>query len=298
MRKILLLSLSFMATLAFGQTLEELKAKKAAIEAELAPIQAQVDPLKTQIADLDAQIAKFPGWYKGSFGTLGVNFTGLNNWIANPNPDSKSTTILGSFNAFANKLEDKYFWRNSGALNLGWQKLDTRKEGAPKAKFEPVSDLLNLTSLFGYKITKTLAASALGEYRTSVINNFNNPGYFDIGVGATWTPVSNLVVVFHPLNYNFIFADDNTQYTSSLGCKIVADYNATLYKGVKWRSNLSSFLSYKNSDPSLSNHTFTNGFSFTLVKGIGVGIQHAFRINRQESLDNQQYFILGLSYAL
>lgn len=298
MRKLFIVIFSFIAFIAFSQTVEELKVQKAAIEAEIAPIQAQIAPLAAKIADLDAQIAKFPGWYKGSFGTIGVNFTGLNNWIANPNPDSKSTTILGSFNAFVNKLDDKYFWRNSGALNLGWQKLDTRKENAPKAKFEPVSDLLNLTSLFGYKLTSKLALSTLGEYRTSVINNFNNPGYFDIGLGGTWTPVNNLVVVFHPLNYNFIFADNNSGYTSSLGCKIVADYNATLYKGVKWHSNLSSFLSYKNSDPSLSNHTFTNGFSFTLVKGIGVGIQHAFRVNRQESADNQQYFILGLSYAL
>ena len=298
MRKVFLLILTVTFCHLNAQTLEELKAQKAEIEAAMAPIKAQLDPLTAQIADIDAQIAKFPGWYKGAFGTLGLNFTGLNNWYSNPNPNSKSTTILGSFNGFANKIEDKYFWRNNGSLNLGWQKLDTNKEGAPDAKFEPVSDLFNLTSLFGYNITKKLAASALGEYRTSVIRNFNNPGYLDLGVGATWTPLSNLVVVFHPLNYNFIFADNQSQFTSSLGCKIVADYNTTLYKGVKWRSNLTSFLSYKENDPSLSNFTWTNGFSFTLVKGIGVGIEHAFRINRQESADNQSYYIVGISYAL
>ena len=230
MRKALILIFSFISFLSFSQTLEELKMKKAEVEAELAPIKAQLGPLSAQLADIDAQIAKFPGWYKGSFGTIGVNVTGLNNWFANPNPNSKSTTILGSFNGFVNKLEDKYFWRNSGALNLGWQKLDTKKENAPKAKFETVTDLLNLSSLFGYKISSKLAASALGEYRTSVIQNFNNPGYLDLGVGGTWTPMNNLVVVFHPLNYNFIFADNKNEFTSSLGCKIVANYNATLYR--------------------------------------------------------------------
>ena len=34
-------------------------------------------------------------------------------------------------------------------------------------------------------------------------------GYLDAGVGATWTPVTDLVVVIHPLNYNFVFADND-----------------------------------------------------------------------------------------
>jgi hypothetical protein len=157
---------------------------------------------------------------------------------------------------------------------------------------------LNITSLFGKNITKKLAASALGEYRTSVIKNFNNPGYLDFGVGFTYVPISNLVVVIHPLNYNFVFAKNNTQYTSSLGTKLVADYNATLTKGIKWRSNLSSFLSYKNNNPSLSNFTWTNGFSISLIKGVGIGLEHAIRVNKQESADNQSYYILGASYAL
>lgn len=280
-----------------AQTLDELKAKKAALEAELAPIQAQINPIKTQIDALNGQIAKFPGWYKGSFGTLGLNFTGLNNWVVNPNPNSRATTILGSFNAFANKIDTKYFWRNNAALNLGWQKLNLKGD-AGDAKFEPVTDLLTGSSLLGYNITSKLALSALGEYRTTVIRNFNNPGYFDIGAGFTYTPMSNLVIVIHPLNYNFIFAKDNTKYTSSLGTKLVADYNATIYKGVKWRSNLTSFISYKQNDPSLSNFTWTNGFSFTLLKGVGVGIEHAIRSSKQESKDMQSYYIVGLSYSL
>lgn len=299
MKKILLTNLMMCIVLLLSaQTLEELKAKKAEIAAKLAPIQAQVDPLKSEIAAIDAKIAKFPGWYKGAFGTVGVNLTGLNNWIANPNPNSRATTILGSFNGFVNKLEDKYFWRNSAALNLGWQKLDTRQEGAPDAKYLPVADVFNINSLLGYKITSKIAASALGEYRTSVIKNFNNPGYFDLGVGFTYTPMNNLVVVFHPLNYNFVFADTGSQYNSSLGSKLVADYNVTLYKGIKWRSNLTSFISYKSNTPSLSSYNWSNGFSFTLVKGIGVGIEHAYRINRQESSSNQSYYAIGLNYAL
>jgi hypothetical protein len=297
MRNILILVISGLTSSLLAQSLDELKAKKAALEAELAPIQAQVAPIKAQIDALNADIAKFPGWYKGAFGTLGLNFTRLNNWVVNPNPNSRATTIIGSFNAFANRIDKKYFWRNNAALNMGWQKLNLVGVDS-ESKFEPVTDLMTGTSLLGYNLSSKLALSALGEYRTTVIRNFNNPGYFDIGVGFTYTPIPKLVVVLHPLNYNFIFSKDDTKYTSSLGTKLVADYNATLYKGVKWRSNLTSFISYKSSDPALSNFTWTNGFSFTLLKGVGVGLEHAIRSSKQESSDMQSYYIVGLSYSL
>ena len=151
------------------------------------------------------------------------------------------------------------------------------------------------------------------EYRTTVLNNFNDPGYLDLGVGATWTPVQNLVVVIHPLNYNFVFADDDTIFNSSLGAKIVADYTRQI-GAVSFKTNLSAFASYEDSD--LSNWTWTNGFAYTLWKAIGVGFDFGLRSNKQEALnyqvntlgntdvtfdtvDNelQTFWTLGLSYA-
>jgi hypothetical protein len=284
-----------------AQALEELKKQKADLEAKAAPVLAQADAIKAEIDAVNAKISTFPGWYKGAFGTLGANFTGRNDWFsAGDLKDSRATTILGSFNAFANNLEEKYFWRNSGSLNLGWQKLKLGNEieGA-EPKFEPVADILNITSLFGYKLSSKLAASALGEYRTSVIKNFNDPGYLDMGVGVTYTPINNMVLVFHPLNYNFVFAKDDTKFTPSLGCKIVGDYTTEIVKGLNWRSNLTGFFSYKNSTPSLHNGTWTNWFGFNLWKGIGVGAEFGLRISEQEVVDVvQNYYTVGLSYKL
>ncbi|MBK9737227.1 MAG: DUF3078 domain-containing protein [Saprospiraceae bacterium] len=203
-------------------------------------------------------------------------------------------------------MEDAYFWRNGGSLSLGWQKLKlgTELPNDVKPKFQPVADVLNISSLFGYNLTKKIAASALGEYRTSVINNFNNPGYLDLGVGFTYTPINNLVLVFHPLNYNFIFAKDDSKFTPSLGCKIFGSYNAEIYKGIKWKSNLTGFYSYKNNTPALHNGTWTNEFAFNIFNGIGVGITHGLRVSPQErsilaiSEKLQSFFIVGLSYAL
>lgn len=283
-----------------AQTLEDLKKQKNDLEAKAGPVIAQADAIKAEIEAVNIKIASFPGWYKGAFGTLGANFTGRNQWFsAGDLKDSRATTILGSFNAFANNLEDKYFWRNSGSLNLGWQKLKTGNEPATEQpKFEPVADILNVTSLFGYKLSTKIAASALGEYRTSIIRQFNDPGYLDLGVGITYTPVKNMVLVFHPLNYNFVFAKDDTKFTPSLGCKIVGDYTTEIVKGINWRSNITGFFSYKSSDPSLHNGTWTNWFGFNIWKGIGVGAEFGLRFSEQEVNELQNYYTVGLSYKL
>jgi len=289
-------------------TLEELKKQKAEIEAKAAPFQAQADALKAEIAAVDAKIASLPGWYIGSFGIIGVDFLGRDSWFAAGElKDARSSSIKGSFRAFANKIEDKYFWRNSGSLNLGWQKLDKRLPGEATGKLEPIADQLNITSLYGYNITSKLAASALGEYRTSIlsypdstgakVSSFNNPGYFDLGVGVTYTPTKNLVLVFHPINYNFIFSKDDSKFTPSLGCKIVGDYTTSI-KGINWRSNLTGFFSYKNSDPSLHNGTWTNWFGLTLIKGIGVGVEVGLRMSEQEVNKLQNYYTVGMSYQI
>lgn len=289
-------------------TLEELKKQKSEIEAKAAPIQSQADAYKAEIAAIDAKIASLPGWYTGAFGIIGADFLGRDSWFAAGElKDARSSSIKGSFRVFANRIEEKYFWRNAGSLNLGWQKLDKRLSGEEVGKYEPVADQLSITSLYGYNITSKLAASALVDYRTSMlsypdttgnkISSFNNPGYLDLGVGVTYTPMKNLVLVFHPINYNFIFSKDDSNFTSSLGCKLVADYTTSI-KGINWRSNLTGFLSYKNSDPSLHNGTWTNWLGLTLVKGIGVGIEVGLRLSEQEVNKLQNYYTLGLSYQI
>lgn len=276
-----------------AQTLEELNAMKA-------EKQAQAATLAGEIATIQGKIDALPGWRKGAFGTVGWNLSSFNNWVSKANPNSLAINIGGSFNAFANLIQEKYFWRNAGNIGLGWQKLDA--EGNGSGEYEQVTDFINLSSLFGRNITKSLAGSVLAEYRSTLLNNINNPGFLDIGTGFTWTPVSPLVVVIHPLNYNIIFAEDANDYQSSLGAKVVADFNKKIMNKVNFRSNLSGFYSYKGVD--LSNYTWVNSVAFNAFKGIGVGIEFGLRNNKQETTaakakkDLQNYWLVGLTYNL
>ena len=309
MRKlVLVLGLMFGIVSTYAQTAEELKAQQGPKKDSIAALQAKVDALQGQIDAL-------PGWKKGAFGTIGANLQGFNDWYSNAAPNSSTGNIGVTVNGFANLQQEKFFWRNSGNINLAWVKNDNTDIDTDSEDFDGTTDVFTISSLYGRKISDKWAVSTLGEYRTSIINNFNDPGFLDLGIGMTWTPMENLVVVIHPLNYNFVFAKNDAAFDSSTGAKIVADYTRQFDK-VNFKSNFSTFQSYSSSD--LSNWTWVNSLGYTLWKGIGLGFEFGLRGNKQEGLNNlqtrvggnpaatfsdldnktQSYWLFGLNYSL
>jgi hypothetical protein len=311
MKHLIVLSISLLYTLILsGQTQEDLLARKAEKEAELATLQPQlteltgkVNTLKNEIDLLTDQTKPYPRWDVGAYGNAGFNLAQFTNWLSKASPNTTAFTIGLTSNGFANLQQPKYFWRNNASLTLGWLKFDDRDDPTDSKDFKVSADACDVTSLYGYKLSEKLALSSLGEYRTSLLDDrFNNPGYLDIGAGLTWTPIVDLVVVMHPVNYNFVFSKGDFDYQSSLGAKLLADYKKEIVKGIAWKSSLSAFISYKSSD--LSNWSWVNGLT-TSRKGIGIGLDVGLRGNKQEALaagrtDNplQSYWIIGLSYSL
>ena len=264
---------------------------------------------------IQSKIDGLPGWKFGAFGTVGFNLSQFNDWYSQGTPNVSSGNIGITFNSYANLKEEKFFWRNALNVNLTWVKFDNEDDPTDDDSFREATDVFNISSLYGRNIAKNLAASALMEYRTTLLSNFNDPGYLDLGIGATWTPIENLVVVVHPLNYNFVFSNDDTIFESSLGAKILVDYTRSIGP-INLKSNLSAFQSYESSD--LSNWTWINSLGYTLWKKIGVGFEFGLRGNQQETLANaianaapdvaaptfdsidneiQSYWLLGLNYS-
>ena len=287
---------------------------EAEIKAEMAPKKDSIAAIQSRVNALQSQLDALPGWKIGAFGTIGGSISQFDNWFAQGIPNNSSGNIGFTVNAFANLQEEKFFWRNSGNLNLAWVKLDDKDDPDDEEGFREATDVFTLNSLYGRKLSEKFAISAMAEYRTTLLSNFNDPGYLDLGVGATWTPITNLVVVIHPLNYNFVFSKEDNIFESSMGAKIMADYTRQI-GAISFKTNLSMFQSYKSGD--LSNWTWTNSFGYTLWKMIGVGFDFGLRSNKQEtlnyvmnqaptpdptatfdSIDNklQTYWTLGLSY--
>jgi len=268
------LLLFFTVTFSFSQTLDELKSDRDAKKDSIDAIQKRVD-------NLQKQIDKFPGWKFGAFGTIGGSFSEFNNWYAQGSPNNSAAVIGISINPYAKFDSEDYFWYNEGQINLSWVKFDDKDDPNDDSSYREATDVFNLSSLLGYNLTEKWAVSSLAEYRTTILNNFNDPGYLDIGLGATWKPFSDLVVVINPLNYNFVFSSDDNIFESSFGAKILATYSKSI-SGFDIKSVLSTFQSYKSSD--LSNWTWTNSFSYKIWKSIGVGFEFGLRDNKQEAL--------------
>jgi hypothetical protein len=311
-----MLKMILLCSVFLGMTLAGQSQTKEELETQKAEKQAIADAAQAEANALQAQIDALPGWRVGAFGTIGGSLSNFNNWYAQGAPNNSSGNIGFTVNGYANLIEEKFFWRNALTTNLNWVKLDNKDIDTDDDDFNPTTDVFNISSLYGRNITEKIAVSALMEYRTTVLNNFNDPGYLDVGIGATWTTIENLIVVVHPLNYNFVFAENDAVFESSLGAKIVADYTRQI-GAINFKTNLSAFQSYKSND--ISNFTWTNSFSYTLWKMIGVGFDFGLRSNKQEALayalgqfdplsgddeptfdnvDNelQTYYTIGLSY--
>jgi len=331
MKKLFLLTLmvlTFGLVSAQEMTLEEMNASKAELAAKIAESQAVVDATQGELDALQKKINMLSGWMTGLSGIIGLNFGGSDQWVANPNPTSGSRGISIGVTGFANREQAKYFWNNKLIINKAWQRVDITEadKDRPGNLFDyGTVDILNISSLAGYKLNEKIAISGLAELNTS-LGNFLQPGTFDIGVGVTWKPIANLVVVIHPLNYHIAWsADGDTDSAGAVGAKIRADYQDSFTIGGKkiaWSSTFTTFIPYnsdKNAVPTvdkfglpilntdgtavtreagLNEYTWLNTFSFQLWKGIGVGTTFGLRQAEFEFKDLQSFYTIGLTYTL
>ncbi|WP_236974123.1 DUF3078 domain-containing protein [Membranihabitans maritimus] len=293
-------------------SIEELKEQKAEIQSEINEKTAEVNTLKSSASALQKQIDILGGWQFGFGGTVGFAFNNNKRWAASPNPDAKSSSLGLNLSGYANNIKEKSMWRNSGILTKQWQDIDLDDSEDDGLFDNGTVDLLNLSSLYGYRFSPKFAASAMGELNTS-LGNFLSPGTADLGAGATWTPNNNLVVIVHPLNYHFSFSGfDNVENQAALGAKLRAEYNkkfTIVGNEMLFTSTFTSFLPYGDQtieamtpegevfDASMSEFSWINNIAFNLWKGIGVGVGWGLRKAEFENQDMQSFFSLGLNYA-
>ena len=300
-----------------AQSLEELLDMKAEKAGLIDDLQAQIDAAKGEVNALQKEIDVLSGWRKGVSGILGFDFNRSNTWIANPNPDTRSSKLGIDLTGYVLNDNEKTFWHNKAHVLLGWNDVDFSQEDfdLPNDGLfnNGTIDLLNISSLAGYKFRENLAASAQLELNTS-IGNFLEPGTLDIGIGITWLPFKNLTVTVHPFNYNIAFPANGTPLstTGTLGAKVRADYFldfVVLGKDVNWTTSFAAFFPYSSLDPidlgggeffeaNVNYYTWLNNLTFEVYKGIGVGFGFGVREADFEADDLQSYFNVGVSYTV
>ncbi len=146
-KTLLFLALCFSITVINAQTKEELETKKA-------EKQAVVDSVKAEVDAIQAKIDALPGWRTGAFGVIGGSLSNFDNWYAQGTPNNSSGNIGFTLNAYANLIQDKFFWRNSLTTNLNWVKLDDKDDPNDDDSFEPTTDVFNISSKTNSNTTK------------------------------------------------------------------------------------------------------------------------------------------------
>ncbi len=306
------------------QTQEELMklkdVKLGAIDDHL----AQISAIESELALIDAQISEVAGWRKGISGSFGFDFDRSRTWISNPNANSRSSALNLGLSGFMKYDQGKKFWYNQANVQKAWKNLDTDTEddidvGGLFAN--STVDLVNLSSLAGYKLSDQLAVTALAELYSS-LDRFTEQGAIDFGVGITWLPFSNLTVTVNPLNYHFLYTNNfGLESTGALGAKVKVDYNLKFKmfaNNCTWQSSLFAFLPYNDAkmdimnnpavpnevvfQSSLREYTWLNTLSLELWKGIGIGAGWGLRKSDFEALDAQapklqSFFNFGLSFT-
>ena len=303
---ITILAFLLVGSLLQAQSLSELKEKQLAASELHAEAQAKADELQAEIDGLQREIDLTSGWRKGLAGVVGFNLNRSSNWAKNANPSSLGSGLSINGTGYAINEGEKVFLRNTGILNLAWQKVDPNtKVDGDETNFNRVTDILNLSSLAGYKLSKAFALSGLGEINTSV-GNFLSPGTFDLGVGGTYTGVENLVVVVHPLNVHMAFPAEGVGFSSKgfFGLKLRADFTNTFSNRITWATNFTSFSPYSGSfdnngvEVSAFEWTWLNTLTFPVYKGIGLGVSFGLRDAAFEFDGTQNFYTIGLSYNL
>lgn len=302
------LLLCFVSILSHAQTLEELKAQKAALAAGQATEQAKVDSFAAEIAKLDGQIEILSGWQTGFDGVIGLTFGSSNNWQSNANPNSSFSNLSVGLNAFANIIKEKSFWRNTFTSNTAWQSLDVdTDDNTEEQSFleNRTTDVLTVGSLYGLRLNQDFAISAMADFNSSIFN-FLEPGSLGFGAGGTYTPhqLPNFVAVIHPLTYQIAFpsTDSPIETTGGLGSKLKVTYNKSFTGGVNWSSNFSTFIPYSqpaegSEEAPLFEYTWINTISFNVWKGIGIGLNFGIRQAEFEFDGTQSFSTLGISYG-
>lgn len=154
-------------------------------------------------------------WFLDGMTSLAFSQSAYSNWSSG---GQNSIGFNAFFNLKANYKKGKHSWGNTLDLGYGFNILGKMSD----SKFTKTNDKLELTSAYGYSISKDdkWMATVLINFRTqftagynypddsTVISNFMAPGYLLGGVGITYEPAKWFYLYMSPTSGRFTFVLD------------------------------------------------------------------------------------------
>jgi hypothetical protein len=226
-------------------------------------------------------------WKTGGLFNLNINQGSLSNWAAGG--DKFSFSLNSYLNLFAFYKKNKHSWDNS--LDLAYGIVNTTSLGSRKA-----NDRIELTSKYGYALSKKWDAAALFDFRSqfargfaysktaagldtsSLTSNAFAPAYILLSLGFNYKPVNNFSIFISPLTERWIIVkndflaplyglDSGKNVKNELGAFLSATYTAKLGSKFTYKTKLDLFSNYKKNPQNVDMY-WTNVLSASITKYI------------------------------
>ena len=233
MKKISVVVLVLLSTLAFSQTTELEKKLKEKKERE-------------------------DGWIKGGVGTLTFSQTSLSShWAAGGN---SSMTLNGLVNLFANYKKGNSNWDNT--LDIGYGVIKQFKQGeASKVDWTKSDDKLDFASKYGRKAFKDWYYAAMINFKTQMtpgydypadttrvrISDIFAPAYILGAIGLDYKPTDNLTLFIAPVTSKTTIVNDQEfadKGNFGVDPATYDDNGVLLEHGKKIRSEVGGYLKF------------------------------------------------------
>ena len=194
---------------------------------------------------------------------INLNQGSLSNWAAGG--EQNTLGINGIFNYGINFRKGKNTWDNYFNLALGFQ------NASSYSKFRKTDDLIDITSKYGYQVSKKWYAATLINFNSQAlegfaytdtvntkISNFLAPGKLLVSLGMDYRPNDHFSLFMSPITTRWLFKKDPDFYAldkfgvpafkknyNEIGAYITAKYNVPLSKWATYAARLDFFSNYQ-----------------------------------------------------
>ena len=191
--------------------------------------QPQIDGAQSAATAMAAESAddQPPGWKLAGVGGVTLSQVSLTDWAAGGEGSLALDAMLNYDAVYTNR---RHLWQNR--LELAYGTTHTKAQNTRKT-----NDKIFLTSMYGYRLTRTWYASLLGVFQTQFargydytatprryLSRFLAPGYVGIGAGLTWKPNTWLSAYISPATWRATIVSDSKLFLDPAGAATLTPY--------------------------------------------------------------------------
>jgi len=234
------------------------------------------------------------GWKRSGIFILNINQGALSNWVAGG--ENYTLGINSLLNYGINLRQGRHTWDNFFDMALGFQ------NAASFNKARKIDDRIDITSKYGYQLSKYWYASLLFNFNSQMlpgydystepetkISNFLSPGKIILGPGMNYKTANRFSLFISPASFKWVlkkdpdffheakFGVDSAQKANmEFGAYVTATYKAEITRWATYTGRLDLFSNYKRNPENVDllmtnlltmnfNKTFATNLSLDLI---------------------------------